>query len=249
MSKCVASECDECVLVAEIIHQAAVKKFPTSSEMWMTCSFCTLSITSSELKLGDHLRTTLQHLLFRVTRLPLPAALSPTERAEQDSAIRIASDAHDTLRFGEHPHVTHKDHPSAGTAPLDPIDAVASLSPSITRTSLFPAHSISQMSASLPSCRTRSRRFRPRSSPSSQTTRHSTIQLQNEALLRSLIYQPKHAQSHSDAILIARHKCDPAVRHSTLTNPHNSLRGSLGGAPLPVAPHKPSAPTPLRYSP
>ncbi|KAK2946662.1 hypothetical protein BLNAU_18414 [Blattamonas nauphoetae] len=131
------SKTKECVFVAEIIRQAAEKKFPTSSEIWMTSSFYTLSYTSSELKLGDHLRTTMQHLLFRVARLPLPAALSPTERAEQDSAVRLASDALYTLRFGEHPHVTHEDHPSTGTAPLDPIDAVASLSPSITRTSSF----------------------------------------------------------------------------------------------------------------
>ncbi|KAK2943734.1 hypothetical protein BLNAU_21337 [Blattamonas nauphoetae] len=44
-------------------------------------------------------------------------ALSPTERAERDSVIRITSNALDTLRFGVHPHVTREDPPSAGTAP------------------------------------------------------------------------------------------------------------------------------------
>ncbi|KAK2950937.1 hypothetical protein BLNAU_14127 [Blattamonas nauphoetae] len=50
----------ECVYVAEDILRAAEKKFPTSSEMWMTSSFYTLSYTSSEMKLGDQLRTTMQ---------------------------------------------------------------------------------------------------------------------------------------------------------------------------------------------
>ncbi|KAK2952482.1 putative Tau-tubulin kinase 1 [Blattamonas nauphoetae] len=104
------------------------------------------------------------------------------------------------------------------------------------------AHSISQMSASLP--------ILPKDTPeehrpvSEHNPPHnkSPVQkmfdikpadlLQNEALLRSLIHQQKHAQFPSDAILVARHNCGPAVRHATLQPVHtNRFEGVWDAAP------------------
>ncbi|KAK2951460.1 hypothetical protein BLNAU_13617 [Blattamonas nauphoetae] len=64
------------------------------------------------------------------------------------------------------------------------------------------------------------------------STKKQADLLQNEALLRSLIHQQEHVQFHSDAILVARHNCDPTVRHATHQPVHTTrFEGVRDAAP------------------